>query len=156
VELTVREEGARSGPELLGDGRAGAEDAAEGREGEVLGDAVVADFAPERGGAERVGDVFLANGLDDFRGIDGGGAAGVDFRHDGGHAERGVEEREDREERKIDFAGLDVVGVADQADLGVEHAVFVADAFGGAGGAGGEQHRRQFGGGAVHRLRVES
>ena len=52
--------------------------------------------------------------------VDGGGSARVDFGHDGRHAERGVEKREDRQHRQVDFAGLDAVGIADEADLGVE------------------------------------
>jgi hypothetical protein len=40
--------------------------------------------------------------------------------------------------------------------LGVEVAVLVADAFGGAGGAGREEHRREICGRAVSELRADS
>ena len=84
-----------------------------------------------------------------FAGIDRGRTRRIDLGHDGGHAERGIEEREDRQHRQVDFAGLDVVGVADEPHLRVEHAVFVADALGRAGGAGGEEDRGEVGGAAA-------
>ena len=74
-----------------------------------------------------------------MRGIGGSGARGIELWHDGGHAERGVEECEDREDREIHFAGTDAVSGADETDLRLEHPVLVAHALRRAGGAGGEE-----------------
>ena len=160
VELAAREKGGGRFPEGGGHGGTGAEHAAERRERNFFGDAVIANLPPECGGAEGIGDVFLADGLDDFCGVDLGGAARVDLGDDRRHAQRGVEESEDREERKVDFAGLDRVGLTDEADLSVEHTVFVADALGCAGGARGKQDGGEFAGRThcrlVHELRVEA
>ena len=111
---------------------------------------MVADFFPERGRAEGRGDIFLADGLDDRGGIESGGALGVDLGNDGGQAQCGVEQREDRQQRQIDLAGTNVVGGADEADLGVEVTVFVDDAFGGSRGTRSKKNSRKIGGAAVN------
>ena len=146
MEFSVGQKGARALPERRGHRGARAQHAVERGQGDLVREAVVADFFPERGRAEGVGDAFLLDGLHDFRGVEGGGAAGVDLRHDRGHAERGVKEREDGQKGQIDFAGRDGVGLADEAHLGLEHPVFIAHAFRRAGGAAGEKHRGQVGG----------
>src|SRR5471032_1456283 len=112
VEFTDGQKLAGIFPERGGDRRTSTEDATQRGQREVLHAAVVADFLPERGRAEGISDVFLADGLNDFRGIDFGGTTRVDFGHDGGHAKRRVEQGEDREKRQVDFSGLNVVGVA--------------------------------------------
>lgn len=109
--------------------------------------AVRGDLAPERRRTEGIGDTLLSDRLHDLRRVDGGGARRIDLGHDGRHAERGVEQREDRQHRQVHLAGPDAVGVAHEPHLGVEHAMLVTHALGRAGGAGGEEDGGQVGGG---------
>ena len=117
--------------------------------------AVFRDLPPKSRRTERAGDLLLLDGADDFFRVDTGGPAGVELGHNGRHAQRGIEQREDRQHRQVDLAGGDAIGVAHQPHLGVKHAVLVAHALGGAGGAGGEEDGGKVGGAAADRLRVE-
>ena len=89
-----------------------------------------------------------------FSGIDRGGPAGIDFRHDRGQSERRAEEREQGEHRQVDLAGFDSVGFAHQPHLGVEHAVLITDSFGRTGRTAGEKDRRKIGGRTVCHFRL--
>jgi hypothetical protein len=114
---------------MEGDWGAGGEDAAESVEGNVLGFAVSADAIPHGGGAVGLGSVPGAECFeDDFR-IDSGRPSGVHVGDDGGDLHSEVEEGEQWEAGDVDFAGLDLVAIADEVDLSIEHLMFEEDAF---------------------------
>ena len=74
----------------------------------------------------------------------------MDRGNDGGQAQRGVKQREQGQQRQIELAGTNVVGSTDEADLGVEVAVFVDDAFGGSRGTRSKKNSCEIGGAAVN------
>ena len=121
-------------------GRSRAENAPNARERFAARVAVFGDFSPKNRRAERVGDAVFANCANDFFRIERGGFRGVHFGRDGRHAQRGIEKRENRQQRQIDFARRDPVKIAHDFALRVEHAVRVANAFRRARGAAREKN----------------
>mgnify|MGYP007051385699 CR=1 FL=1 len=128
--------------------RAGDEDAAESGECDAAFDTVGRDAFPECRGAEGAGDFLVADGVHDVGRVDAGRVRRVHVGHNDGHAHEDAEESEERKGRQVDFAGLDVVGGLDHADLGVEHAVLVDDALGRTGAAAGKEDSGGFVGGS--------
>ena len=117
---------------------AGREDALERGQDDFVVFAIAADDVPQRRRAEGLGDFPVVDGFDDVPRIDACRARGVHVGNDRRHAHRAVEEGEERKAGEVDFAGLDVVEVAELVDLLIEIAVAIENALGRAGAAGGE------------------
>ena len=78
---------------------------------------VAAEAVDERGRAEHVGHAESLDGGAELHGVGLRGAGEVHLGQHLGHAQRGSEQREEREGRQVNLAGLDAVEPTHLLDL---------------------------------------
>ena len=103
--------------------------------------AVSTDTIPHCRGAVGLGCLPGVECFEDIFGVDERGPCWVHVRDDSGDLHGEVEEREEWKAGDIDFTGLDVVVVAEEVHLSIEHLMFVDDAFWWTGAAAREDNR---------------
>ncbi|MEY3457207.1 MAG: hypothetical protein RL215_364, partial [Planctomycetota bacterium] len=99
-----------------------------------------ADAIPHGWRAVGLGSVPGVECFEDVFRVYGCWPGGVHVGDDGGDLHGEVKEGEEWEAGDIDFAGLDLVTLADEVDLGIEHLMFEEDSFGWSCAAAGEDH----------------
>ncbi len=109
------------------------------------------DAPEERGRAEHARHAALADRVNDVVPIHEAGPREVHLRDHGRHAERRVEQGEERERREVDLVGREAVGRAERPHLGVEVPVSVDRALGDARAPGREEDRGRLVGPRVDR-----
>ena len=125
---------------------AGGENAVEAREMGLMLFAVTTDSVPHGGGTVGLGSLPRVKCFEDIFWLYKRGLRWVHIRDDCGDLHSEVEECEEGEARDINFTGLDIVVIADEIDLCIEHLVFVDDAFWWPGAAAGKDDGGGIGG----------
>ena len=106
--------------------------------------AVTTEAVDERGRAEHIRHAEAFDGGDELHGVGLRGPREVHLRQHLGHAERGTEQREERERGQINFTRLDAVEPTHLLDLRGENFVGVNDALRRARAAAGEKYGGSF------------
>ena len=117
---------------------------------------VLADTIPDCRRTERLRDLPVADGLDDFLRINQGRAGRVHVGNHRGRAHRSVEQSEEGKGRKVDLTRLNPIKIADFLDLGIEIAMGEEHAFGRTCAAGGEDDGRRIVSPRCRRFQLES
>jgi hypothetical protein len=107
-----------------------------------VGRRVAPEVVEQRRGTEHVGAAMLRQRMDQFFRLRVPWKSKVHVREDGRHTESGVEEREERERREVDLAGLDPIRRPNALDLRVEHSMGVNGTLGHSGRPGREEDGR--------------
>ena len=135
-----RQQGGKTLQNLRRHRRAGGNHPPQARQANPVFQPVASDPVDQGRRAEHVGDLEMLDGGDEFLRIDQRRPGKVHLRDDRRHPQRRGEEGEEGEGRQIDFAGADVVEIAQHLHLRGEIAVAVDGPFRYAGAAAGKEN----------------